>query len=93
MTTKKKMTTEEEHSFYAESANQVPTGPPVRRRPRLSEPVPVRSPETLLAEVRERAAADDRSVSSWIRRAVEHELPALPLGLRRSARKRPTATL
>jgi hypothetical protein len=36
--------------------------------------VPVRFPETLLAEVRERAAADDRSVSNWIRRAVEHEL-------------------
>jgi hypothetical protein len=71
--TTKKMTAEEEHAFYAEPANQVPAGPPVRRR-RLSEPVPVRFPETLLAEVRERAAADDRSVSSWIRRAVEHEL-------------------
>ena len=33
----------------------------------LSEPVPVRFPETLLAEVRERAEADDRSVSNWIR--------------------------
>jgi len=72
--TKKKMTAEQEHAFYAEPANQVPAGPAVRRRPRLSEPVPVRFPETLLAEVRERAAADDRSVSSWIRRAVEHEL-------------------
>jgi hypothetical protein len=72
--TKGKMTAEEEHSFYAEPANQAPAGPPVRRRPRLSEPVPVRFPETLLVEVRERAAADDRSVSSWIRRAVEHEL-------------------
>ncbi len=70
----KKMTAEEERAFYSEPANQTPTGPPVRRRHRLSEPVPVRFPETLLAEVRERAAADDRSVSSWIRRAVEHEL-------------------
>jgi predicted HicB family RNase H-like nuclease len=68
------MTAEEERSFYAEPANQVPAGPPVRPRRRLSEPVPVRFPETLLAEVRERAAADDRSVSSWIRQAVEHEL-------------------
>jgi predicted HicB family RNase H-like nuclease len=74
MTTRKKMTADEEHAFYADPANQVPVGPPVRRRRRLSEPVPVRFPETLLAEVRERAAADDRSVSSWIRRAVEHEL-------------------
>jgi hypothetical protein len=28
----------------------------------------------LLEEIRRRAAADDRSVSSWIRHAVEHEL-------------------
>lgn len=28
----------------------------------------------LVGRVRERAEADDRSVSSWIRRAVEHEL-------------------
>jgi len=68
------LTAEEEHTFYADPANQVPKGPSVRRRRRLSEPVPVRFPETLLAEVRERAAADDRSVSNWIRRAVEHEL-------------------
>jgi predicted transcriptional regulator len=40
----------------------------------LSEPLPVRLPEELLQQVRDRAAADDRSVSYWIRRAVEHEL-------------------
>lgn len=73
MTTKKR-TAEEEHAFYDEPANQVPVGPPVRRRSKLSDPVPVRFDETLLGQVRERAAADDRSVSSWIRRAVEHEL-------------------
>lgn len=33
--------------------------------------VPVRFPQDMLAKVRERAAADDRSVSSWIRRAVD----------------------
>ncbi len=65
---------EEERDFYADPANQVPVGPPVRRRPRLSEPVPVRFPHELLERVRARAEADDRSVSSWIRRAVEHEL-------------------
>jgi hypothetical protein len=68
------MSPEEEHAFYADPANQVPAGPAVRRRPRLSEPVPVRFPDELLNRVRERADADDRSVSSWIRRAVEHEL-------------------
>jgi predicted HicB family RNase H-like nuclease len=72
--TTKKMTAEEEHAFYAEPANQVPTGLPVRRRSRLSDPVPVRFPQALLAHARESAAADDRSLSNWIRRAVEHEL-------------------
>ncbi|MBV8180903.1 MAG: Arc family DNA-binding protein [Mycobacterium sp.] len=36
--------------------------------------MPVRFPPELLEQVRAAAAADDRSVSSWIRRAVEHEL-------------------
>ncbi len=69
-----RMSATEENAFYAEPKNQVPAGPPVRRRPKLSDPVPVRFDENLLSQVRERAAADDRSVSSWIRRAVEHEL-------------------
>ncbi len=68
------MTPQEENAFYAEADNQMPHGPPVRRRAKLSEPVPVRFPEGLLQEVRDRAAADDRSVSNWIPRAVEHEL-------------------
>lgn len=67
------MTPEQEHEFYADSANQTPQGPP-RRRARLTDPVPVRFPPELLEEIRRRAEADDRSVSSWIRRAVEHEL-------------------
>lgn len=69
-----KMTPAQENAFYADPANQVPVGPAVRRRPRLSEPVPVRFPDELLAKVRAQAEADDRSLSSWIRRAVEHEL-------------------
>ena len=69
-----RLTPDEEDAFYADLDNQVPQGPPVRRKARLSEPVPVRFPEELLKQVRERAAADDRSVSNWIRRAVEHEL-------------------
>lgn len=68
------MTPEQEHAFYADPDKQEPQGPPVHRKAKLSEPVPVRFPEDLLQEVRDRAAADDRSVSNWIRRAVEHEL-------------------
>jgi predicted HicB family RNase H-like nuclease len=68
------MTPDQEHEYYADPANQVPQGAPVRRRGRLGEPVPVRLPADLLEQVRQRAAADNRSVSSWIRRAVEHEL-------------------
>lgn len=73
MMTNKKMTSDEEHAYYADPANQVPAGKPVRRRP-LGAPVPVRFDEKTLEAIRRRAAADDRSVSSWIRRAAEHEL-------------------
>jgi predicted HicB family RNase H-like nuclease len=68
------MTPDEEYEFYARPENQDPQGPPRRRRSRLGAPVPVRFPPELLAEVRRAADADDRSVSAWIRRAVEHEL-------------------
>lgn len=72
--TTKKMTPDQEHEFYSRDENQEPQGPPRRRRARLTEMVPVRfAPETL-ADVRRRAGEDDRSVSSWIRRAVENEL-------------------
>jgi hypothetical protein len=73
--TKKKMTRDEEYEFYAKPENQEPQGPARRRsRSKLTQMVPVRfAPETL-EEVRRLAEADDRSVSSWIRRAVEHEL-------------------
>lgn len=67
------MTPDEEYEFYSRPENQGTVGPP-RRRQRLGAPVPVRFPDELLARVREAAAADDRSVSSWIRRAVEREL-------------------
>ncbi len=70
----KPFTPAEEYDFYAEPANQAPQGPPVRRRSKLSDPVPVRLPVDVLEEVRQRAQADDRSVSSWVRRAIEHEL-------------------
>jgi hypothetical protein len=64
----------EEHAFYSKPENQVPQGPARRRRERLTEMVPVRFPADVLDEVRRRADLDDRSVSAWIRRAVEHEI-------------------
>lgn len=73
--TKRKMTREQEHAFYAQSENQEPQGAARRRkRSNLTEMVPVRFPPETLAEIRRLAEADDRSVSSWIRRAVDHEL-------------------
>jgi hypothetical protein len=74
--TKKNMTRSEEYEFYAEPENQTPQGPARRRRARLTEMVPVRFPAETLDEIRRRAEADDRSVSNWIRRAVERELSA-----------------
>lgn len=68
------MTPDEEHEFYAQPENQVPQGPPQRRTAKLTAPIPVRFPPELLDKIKQRAAADDRSISSWIRRAVEHEL-------------------
>jgi predicted HicB family RNase H-like nuclease len=72
--TTKKMTRQEEHDFYAESENQTPQGPARRRSSKLTELVPVRFPPDTLAKIREAADADDRSVSAWIRRAVDNEL-------------------
>jgi len=74
MNAPKKMTREEEYDFYADPKNQTPHGTARRRKENLSEPVPVRFPRAVLDQIRERADADDRSVSAWIRRAVEHEL-------------------
>ena len=69
------MTPEEEYAFYAQPENQEPQGPARRRNAaRLSAPVPVRFPPELLELARRAADADDRSLSSWIRLAVEHEL-------------------
>lgn len=65
------MTPDQEYEFYAHPENQQPQGPARRR---LTATVPVRFPADLLEQVRTAAAAEDRSVSSWIRRAVEREL-------------------
>ena len=65
------MTPDEEYEFYARPENQQPQGPGRRR---LTASVPVRFPDDLLNAVRAAALAEDRSVSSWIRRAVENQL-------------------
>ncbi len=70
--TNTEMTPDQEYEFYARPENQEPQGPPIRRR--NSVPVPVRLPPELLERVRKAAEDDDRSISAWIRRAVEHEL-------------------
>jgi predicted HicB family RNase H-like nuclease len=70
--TNTEMTPDQEHDFYARPENQEPQGPPIRRR--MSVPIPVRLPPELLERVRKAAEDDDRSISAWIRRAVEHEL-------------------
>lgn len=71
----RKMTRDEEQEFYAQAENQVPQGPARRRkRANLTELVPVRFPPETIDEVRRLAEAEDRSVSSWIRLAVQREL-------------------
>jgi hypothetical protein len=51
--------------------------------------VPVRFPPDVLDEVRRRADGDDRSVSAWIRRAVEDQL-AEPRAEPQRLQRRPT---
>lgn len=64
-------TPDAEYASYARIENQQPQG---SARRRLTATAPVRFPADLLEQVRTAAASEDRSVSSWIRRAVEHEL-------------------
>ncbi len=68
------MTPAEEDEFYKKPENQIPQGPPRRRKEPMTDPVPVRFPPDVLEQVRAAAEADDRSVSSWIRRAVTRTL-------------------
>jgi predicted HicB family RNase H-like nuclease len=69
------MTPDEEYEFYAKSENQEPQEPACRRSARqLTKIVPVRFSPKLLAKIENRAGSDNRSLSVWVRRAVEHEL-------------------
>ena len=68
------MNRQEEYEFYAQPENQMPQGPGRRRKAAMTAMVPVRLPEDILSQIRDLAEREDRSVSSWIRRAVKHEL-------------------
>ncbi|WP_280470706.1 hypothetical protein [Nocardia farcinica] len=68
------MTPDQEYEYYAREENQQPQGKGRRRRPRLSEPLPVRFPRHLLEQIRQAAAADNRSVSAWLRLAAEERI-------------------
>ena len=70
------MSQREGHEFYGRPENQIPQGPPRRRREPMTDPVPVRFPPDVLEQVKAAAEADERSVSSWIRRAVARCLAA-----------------
>jgi hypothetical protein len=68
------MTRKQEYEFYAQPENHTPNGPARRHEQNLTEIMMVRFEADVLDEVRRRAGADDRSVSAWIRRAVEQAL-------------------
>ncbi len=72
--TTKTMTRQEEHDVYADPDNRTPQGPGRRCTSNLTQLVPVRFPPETLAKIRDAVGADDRSVSAWIRRAVDREL-------------------
>jgi hypothetical protein len=65
--------TSDEHELYDRPTGQEPRGSPLQRGG-LTAVVPVRFSRERLEEIRRRAEAEDRSVSSWIRRAVERAL-------------------
>ena len=70
------MTAAEEYEFYSRPENQTPHGSPRRRTSTLSDRVAVRFSPQVLEQVKAAAADEDRSVSSWVRRAVQSALPA-----------------
>jgi hypothetical protein len=74
--TKPSLIPTDEYDFCAQPDNQMPQGPPRQRRTRLSDAIPVRFPPNLVEEIRRGATEDDRSISSWIRRAVQTRVAA-----------------
>lgn len=63
------------YEFYADPDNRVPAGPSRRRASKpLTTHVPIRFSPEVIAEVKQLADADRKTVSSWIRDVVEAEV-------------------
>ncbi len=75
----------EAYAYYEDPENQEPAGPGRRRSRRpLSAHVPIRFRPEIIAKVKILAAREGKTVSSWVRDLVEHEV-ALRLPAPRSA--------
>lgn len=65
------------YEYYADPENRVPSGPGRRRASKpLTTHVPIRFSPEVIAQVKQLADMDRKTVSSWIRDAVEVELSA-----------------
>jgi hypothetical protein len=63
------------YEYYADPDNRVPAGPARRRASQpLSTHVPIRFSAEVIAEVKQFADNDHKTVSSWIRDVVEAEV-------------------
>lgn len=63
--------------YYNKPENRQPAGPPRRRAAgsrRLDSHVPIRFSVATISRVKEVAAEDGKTVSSWIREVVEREI-------------------
>lgn len=69
------MTDDAMYQHYADPKNRVPAGPGRRRASKpLTTHVPIRFSPEVIAEVKQLADLDRKSVSSWIRNVVEAEV-------------------
>ena len=65
---------QEAYDYYADPANQVPAGPPVRRkRPRLTGMTSIRFDPAVIKAATALAHEEGMTVSSWIRKLVQRE--------------------
>jgi hypothetical protein len=63
------------YEYYADPDNRVPAGPARRRAAQpLTTHVPIRFSPAVIAEVKQLADKDRKTVSSWIRDVVEDEI-------------------
>lgn len=82
----------EAYAYYEDPEHQEPAGPGRRRSKRpLSAHVPIRFRPEIIAKVKILAAREGKTVSSWVRDVVEHEV-ALRLPAPRSTGTEATVT-